>query len=1014
MTDDIDLSSLLNRPEGKTLDFKAKCYDTSSRRGKRAFAKDLASLTNTPREGDAHIVLGVKKHLDGSFELLGLDKAIDDSDLQTIAGSILEPVPQFDYQPIRHCGVLLGLITIPPDQEYPVAPRRTHGEDLVEGSIYFRRGSRNSTASTREQERIWDWFHGLINPERFDAFLREESQSTHNRIDADALLLGPIQALGLTSDVEEAQRLVSESPADAAELYEEVAQSLRDKFPGYADRFERLRATALNLAGASDASHDLLMKLAIRELFDRAEPQLSAEVSHNLEGLSKEVDEGRKARGYALMLFGRCHEYSGELEKLADSFDNLETEEEYAPFIGALLVEAALADRAFDVVLKRHESLRRLDAGGNTQIAIRIRAALGDAGVPGIWPDLISEVESSGLPSAEGTYICIRGARWYAWNGQLDRAKSLCQLAMKLGAEAGLDLDVENALWSLTALYSLGHPSEELFETNRMALSLEGSHSYVIPNSRTRQRSYQYLANGQLPNAHLWAQYRLLESIRSGCLMDELESHTILARIYGQSNESLDGQSDESLDALEHAILGGSHQLIKEMAPKVSEWPDYLPDMLISKAPWVRRTAHLALKYVGDLAPPEVARRLASELLCQLSEDADDVQTVPTLLEALGTIILEATAEDLDELIPYLERASVRRPEEYRLTDPGVMTLAARLYRFRPDYRKQAASILGEMAIGSHTGAWARALDECGDDTGELIEALIRVAEREMLDLAGPLSDLGHMNEATRALWSARLQFVSDHPLGKRSGGAIGPRYDVPAEFLTELESTASLQYVDKLVSIGSDDGELVLNRGAALAAAANAVDLLSDSDREQVFRRVLPLAKEPVKLSEMDEYQARTQHPLSRFCISLGSATDVRTSAGWLLARAAVSRGDCTAVVEIALNWVRSDDSILQATGASILTLPNVSYFAPRSSELARHKNPSVRRAALWMPGTQESPASAVFELLAVDPERRVRIAVTQALRSAKTVYADSYKRIREHLNADRSAIVRACASEL
>jgi len=76
LIDDAGFSMLLNRPEGKTLDFKAKGYDTSSRRDKRAFAKDLASLANTPREGDAHIVLGVKKHLDGSFELLGLDKAL--------------------------------------------------------------------------------------------------------------------------------------------------------------------------------------------------------------------------------------------------------------------------------------------------------------------------------------------------------------------------------------------------------------------------------------------------------------------------------------------------------------------------------------------------------------------------------------------------------------------------------------------------------------------------------------------------------------------------------------------------------------------------------------------------------------------------------------------------------------------------------------------------------------------------------------------------------------------------
>ena len=1010
MTDDVDLSTLLYRPESNTLDFKAKGYDLSNRQDKQAFAKDLASFVNTPRETDAHIVLGVKKQLDGRPELLGLDKAIDDSDLQTIAGTLLDLVPQFSYQPVRHCGVLLGLITIPPDQQYPVAPRNTRGEGFVEGSIYYRRGSRNSAASTREQERIWAWFHGRISPSTFDDLFSEEALSVRNRIDADALLLGPVQALGLTSDVEEARRLTGRSPADAAKLYAEVAQSLREKFSAYADHFERSGATALKLAGTVDASHDLLTKLAIRELFDRAEPQLSAEVAHDLEGLREEVDQVRKARGDALILFGRCHEYSGNLEKLAGCFDNMKSDDEHTPFIATLLAEAALADRDLEVVLNRHEGLRSLDAGGNTPIGLRIRAALGDAGVQGVWPDLIGEAESLRFPSAEGTYVCLRGARWCAWNGQLDKAEALYRLAMKLGSEAGLDLDVENALWSLTALYSLGDLSverfEELSETNRMALSMKGSRSFVMSNSRTQQRSYQHLANGQLPAAHLWTQYRLLESIRSGCLMAELETHAILARLYGQS--------DEPLNALEHAILGGSQELVKGMAPKVSEWPDYLADMLVSKALWVRRAALLALKYVGDLAPAKVARQLVSELLCQLSKDPDDVQTVPTLLEALGTIILEATDEDLGQLIPYLERASVREPERYRLTDPGVMSLAARLYRFRSNSRKQAAAILGELAVGSHTGAWSRALNECGDDAGELTAAFVRVAERETLDLAGPLSDLGHMNEATRALWSCRLQFVADHPLGKRSESAIGRRYDVPAEFLRELESTASLQYVDKLLSIGSDDGQLVLNRAAALTAAANVVDVLSISDREQVFRRVQPLAEQPIQISEMDEFHESTQHPLSRFRVSLGSATDVRTSAGWLLGRVATSRDDYIAVMEIALDWVRSDDSVLQDTGASILTLPNVSSRGSQSTELARHKNPSVRRSAVWLADMQERAETAMFERLAADPDRRVRIAVAQALLSAESMDPESYERIRERLNADRSAIVRACASEL
>ena len=288
LTDNADLSSLIDRPESNTLDFKAKGYDLSKRRGKRDFAKDVASFANTPREADAHIVLGVNKHLDGTIELLGLDKAIDDADLQGIAGSYLDSVPQFSYQPIWHRGVSLGLITIPPGHGGPVAPRVTRGEGFTESTIYFRRGSRNSIASIREQERIWAWFKGRVSPSTFEDFLREEALSVRHHLDADALLLGPVQALGLSSEVEDARRLTDESPADAAETFAEVARSLREKFPAYADRFEMSQAKALKSAGSVDESHDLLMKLAIREVFERAEPHLSSEVARDLEALCKE------------------------------------------------------------------------------------------------------------------------------------------------------------------------------------------------------------------------------------------------------------------------------------------------------------------------------------------------------------------------------------------------------------------------------------------------------------------------------------------------------------------------------------------------------------------------------------------------------------------------------------------------------------------------------------------------------------------------------------------------------
>ena len=351
-----------------------------------------------------------------------------------------------------------------------------------------------------------------------------------------------------------------------------------------------------------------------------------------------------------------------------------------------------------------------------------------------------------------------------------------------------------------------------------MALSIKGSYSYVEANPRTPLRSFQYIVAGELPDARLWTQFWLLESMRSGCLRDELEAHANLARIFDQANEPL--------LALKHAVLGGSQELVKELAPKISEWPEFLIHMISSDAPWVRRAAFLALESIGDFAPPEMARGLVSELLNRLRIDSDDEQEISILLKGLGAIILEATDDDLEQLMPILENMAEREPNTYLHTDSGVLALTPRLYRFRPGYRQQAASILGEMALGPHTTEWFRALDECGDDTKDLIEAFERVAEREELDLARPMSDLGHLTAATRKLWSQRMQSVVERPLGERSGHASDIRYGIPVAFLREQDTVDVLRYVEKLVAIGTAENEKIIDRTAALGAAAQAIDV--------------------------------------------------------------------------------------------------------------------------------------------------------------------------------------------
>lgn len=825
------------------------------------------------------------------------------------------------------------------------------------------------------------------------------------RLDAEALLLGPVAALGLQGRVQEAEQLLASSPSETAAIYQQVAAALTDRHPAHAARFQQRRAAALRSAGDPASSHDILMSLAVAELAEAAEPQVSSAVAHALAELHDDVDPLRQARGAAVIRFGRWHEQSAELVELAECFDAVGPDDEHAPFIALLVVEAAGADRNSDIVHQRRDAMERAAGIARGRPALRLRVALADHGDGAEWAALLRDAEALRFSATDGTFVCLRGARWCAWQGDLARAESLYRLAMKLGAEADLDLDVENALWSLTTLYTLRVPGEELFETNRLALSINGLRSYVPLNTRTHQRAYQYIATGKLPDAHLWARHWLLESIRSGCLMAELESHAILARVY------LEAQVPDH--ALRHAVMGGDRKLVEAAARQAGSWPEFLSNSVTSPASWERQASLSAVALTGDMAPPEVARSLASGFREVLATEMDDPHVTPLLIAAMAELAPDVPEAELVALLPILRELAPRPPNKYRLTDPGVMALAASMYRFHRRLRPDAANVLAEMAPGAHTGDWARALQQCGDETAELVQALLRVSERDGLNLAGTLADLDYLDDRTRALWASRLAFVEKQPLGPRDQQQLFVRYDVPTAFLEGQGQDAVRRYVDKLVAIASDEAAMALNRATALEAVADVCVLLHDDRRKDLFDLVRPLAEESIGLSEEDQFQLGSQHALSRFRITLGGEGELRQSAARFLVKSAADDDRRTVVADLAVRWLRSDDPGLQRMGATVLTDPCVPARVS-VGELSLHTNQWVRRASLKLLADAPKPDLDVLELLAADGHRNVRIGAIYALAGLRSHGPERCALIEDALRRDPSAVVRAVAREV
>ncbi|MCY3734105.1 MAG: HEAT repeat domain-containing protein, partial [Chloroflexi bacterium] len=759
---------------------------------------------------------------------------------------------------------------------------------------------------------------------------------------------------------------------------------------------------ALIDAVGPEAGHDEFMRLAVRDLFDRAEHRLSPEVERGLAKLRDQVDPVRTARAEALFEYRWTHEHPESLSDFADCFDALPSDDEYAAHIAVLLTEVAVATRNHRIVNDRRLRLEQTAQVAEGELALRLRVALADTGEADSWRSLIADVLAHRFRPRQATFICMRAARWSAWSGDGERAESLYRQAMKHGAEAGLDLDVKNALRSLLSLNGPFDRYEDFDEAHRLMLTLDGKDSFIPLSTQTARYSYQDLATGELVEAHLLTRYRVLEGVRSGCLSEELEARGVLARIYLAS--------DEPIDAMEQAVLGGHQALTEEAASRIHNWPESLEALVDTSAPWARPTALLALAHLGDLSPPSVATKLAEGLIREICAEPEDLQFAQWLYEGLGAVVLEATEANIEELMPVIKQAAIRQPGDYLLTDPGVVTVALLLYRFRPRWRDQAAEILAARLTGPRIKDWWRAIRECGPETETLIEAIESVAARTGVNLDVALAKLEHVSESTRAHWSERMKYVAEHPTGPMRSQTIGDDYEVAKPFLEGQTAEAVAQYVGKLVAMANSPHVHSANRDGALRAGGNVVDLLPADRRISLFEKVRPLVGPDVELSEHEQRYAESNHPLSRVRFGLGGVNGLRLAAGWFLVCSAASTEQRAIAISLATDWLRSNDESFQSHGALLLAQPSLANHRVRSAELAKHTNPVVRRMAPLMPDAKAAPDFDLLQQLATDSSRDVRLSVIDALPSCEPGVR---RQLLSILAEDPSAIVRRAVAD-
>lgn len=100
---------LIERQESEVLDFKRDAYNLSEEANQLELVKDILCMYNTPREEDAHIVLGVKEQKNRPNQLVGIDPStnpqhLDQSDLQGLflEKFRVEPFPEFRIEILQY------------------------------------------------------------------------------------------------------------------------------------------------------------------------------------------------------------------------------------------------------------------------------------------------------------------------------------------------------------------------------------------------------------------------------------------------------------------------------------------------------------------------------------------------------------------------------------------------------------------------------------------------------------------------------------------------------------------------------------------------------------------------------------------------------------------------------------------------------------------------------------------------------------------------------------------------
>ena len=830
---------------------------------------------------------------------------------------------------------------------------------------------------------------------------------------ADALLRGPLDALGIAETAAEAGRLLDAEPGQAAELYERIAEELdSSEFAGFSDAYRLRQAECRRRAGELPEAVRLFAEVVWRDVERGANIRVH-EVSRKLEELSRESEAPAIAAVLARVLKAVdrwCADPYYDMDDVASAVEQLVKEDAPGASDAALwLAESAVVIEDYELVRRIAGTLAAVAAkreaiSDSDATAVRLRACIADATRD--WDTLRDRALRGRLGPRQATLVHARIGRFQAWNAEPEAADTSYRLAIGQACQAGINEEAAAALrsiWTVGTRYGL--PEEEW----RGALDLSrdvqvAGTDYLRSAYDRRAAGLSELSDGKLPSALDNLRANLRAVTLSGRLASEIDAHSLLGRLYLRAGEL-------GL-AARHHIRAGDAQVLEEWFSKLGAYVDCTEE-LSRRTPWEQAAALSALAAEGDLIPDDQVERLADAALVRASGQRQELFGPWVWLSAyklLAALAPRIPSSHVDPVLDLLQPFINREPNQYRHNDEQHARIVADVFLAHPGRRDRTGShLLALMAaspdLGDKVLAVGRGAIKAGRDM--LVEGLFRLASDESkaalrallyLEIEHPLL----VNEARQL-----LEMAINRPEREPGHYRIGSILPHTATFVRLLEEEERVRFAEAAMCMAEDDTEMELNRAEAVEAVGIVARLLPGQVRSPLFNRAMSLACAPT-FSELDEQMRVGLHPLSRFRIDLGSGLLV-PQAVWAAAALAHRKEQYQEIIESASPLFRTgNETAANLAARALSSLPrdevevDVRLLAASPVDAARQL-----AAVLWAHRPEDAPR--LGKVLATDSSRGVRRSLASSLTMLRETRADLAEELTELLSKDPSASVRA-----